>query len=286
MKAARRIKAFPVLCLAGALVAACQSPASEQATHGPSAARPPHNPAAALPPTGPAAQPTPKPAPPVAAPYHEPDSLRAFVGVRPLRFRCVSDDSLRAEMARQPWGIDTVFGRYLRISRLFEPTRVLYRATPAATCWTQVQLEPVGDTGAVGGEFTLDTVLLDPQRRVLLLNLRGHNGFWGGSLDYGLTNIIDVTEKPFLLLKTEALREDTSYGREDDTTYDDDAAGSESRSQTVRVRAGLIRVEQPRLTSRVGRGGEDVRSREPLPETMLPAGHYRYRGGKVFRVRK
>ena len=228
----------------------------------------------------------PKPAVPVAGLYHEPDSLRAFVGVRPLRFRCVSDDSLRAEMARQPWGIDTVFGRYLRISRLFEPTRVLYRATPAAPCWTQVQLEPVGDTGVVGGEFTLDTVQLDPQRRVLLLNLRGHNGFWGGSLDYGLTNLIDVTEKPLLLLKTEALRDDTSYGREDDTTYDDNAAGSESRAQTVHVRAGLIRVELPRFTSRVGRGGEDEQSREPLPETMLPAGCYRYRGGQLLRVGK
>ncbi|WP_460504276.1 hypothetical protein, partial [Hymenobacter agri] len=169
----------------------------------------------------------------------------------------MSDDSLRADMARQPWGIDTVCGRYLRISRLFEPTRVLYRATPAATCWTQVQLEPVGDTGVVGGEFTLDTVALDPQRRVLLLNLRGHNGFWGGSLDYGLTNLIDVTDQPLLLLKTEALREDASYGREDDTTYDDDAAGSESRSQTVRVRAGIVRVEPPRLTSRTGRGGAE-----------------------------
>ncbi|MBF9141792.1 hypothetical protein [Hymenobacter properus] len=196
----------------------------------------------------------------------------------------MSDDSLRADVARRPWGIDTVFGRYLRISRLFEPTRLLYRATPAATCWTQVQLEPVGDTGAVGGEFSLDTVQLDPQRRVLLLNLRGHNGFWGGSLDYGLTNLIDVTEKPLLLLKTEALREDTSYGREDDTTYDDDAAGSEYRAQTVQVRAGLIRVERPRLTSRVGRSGADERSQGPLPETMLPAGRYRYRGGRMLRV--
>lgn len=206
------------------------------------------------------------------------DSLRAFLGVRPMNFRYVADS------VRQ--GTVTVAGRFIVIHELFQTPRILYRSAIDSTRWLQFKLEPVGEAGTVGGDFTVDTVALDPQRQTLLLTLRGQNGFWGGSLDYSQTAIVDVTAEPLLLLKSETLREDVSYGRDHDAVYDEDAAGSESSEQTVRVRNHRLIIGPPRQTSRQGLTGKPVTSTiRPVPAAMLPAGQYYYRRGQLHRIR-
>lgn len=207
------------------------------------------------------------------------DSLHAFLGVRPMQFRYVAD-SLRQ-------GTPTVAGRYIVIHELFQTPRILYRSTTDSTRWFQFKLEPVGESGTVGGDFTVDTVRLDPQRQTLLLKLQGQNGFWGGSLAYGQTAIVDVTAEPVLLLKTEVLREDVSYGREDDTVYNEDAAGSESLSQEISIRNHRLMVGPPRQTTRRGLRAKQVTSiMRPTPKSVLPAGSYRYWHGKLLLVGK
>ncbi|MCC2547390.1 hypothetical protein LJY25_13120 [Hymenobacter sp. BT175] len=218
--------------------------------------------------------------------FRFPDSLRAFLGVRPMKFRCVPDQDLKLEIQSNPYRADTVAGRYVVFRELFQPARVLYKPDAAATCWLEVRPEDVGESGTVGGDFTVDTASLAPGRRVLLLNLRGHNGFWGGSLDYGLTNIVDVTAEPLLLLKTEALHENVSYGRENDSVFDEDAAGSEKREQQVSIRRGLIRVGPATQTFTNDPSAPADGPIKPVPESMLPAGRYRYQPGKVVRVGK
>lgn len=202
------------------------------------------------------------------------DSLRAFIGVRSMRFQYVPD-SLRQ-------GTPTVAGRFIVIHELFQTPRILYRSATDSTRWFQFKLEPVGEAGTVGGDFTVDTVELDPQRQTLLLNLQGRNGFWGGSLAYGQTAIVDVTAEPLLLLKTETLREDVSYGRENDTVNDEDAGGSETQAQEVNIRNHRLVVGPPQQTSQRGLRAEPVTSvMRPTPKSMLPAGRYHYWHGKM-----
>ncbi|OON67862.1 hypothetical protein B0919_16925 [Hymenobacter sp. CRA2] len=270
-------------------VAACSTAPQEQQKAARKAA-----PGAAAPQAAVAATPPPAAAPaappePAVSEYQYPDSLQAYAGARPMRFRCVPDAELRAEIQASPWLADTVAGRYVVLRELFKPARILYRPHAAATCWLEVRPEDVGESGTVGGDFTVDTASLGPGRRVLLLNLRGHNHFWGGSLDYGLTNLVDVTAEPLLLLKTEALRENVSFGRENDSVFDEDAAGSEKREQQVSIQQGLIRVSP--ATQALTGSMEDPNAPadgvlKPTPKSMLPAGRYRYQRGRVLRAGK
>jgi hypothetical protein len=196
-----------------------------------------------------------------------------------MQFRYVTDS------VRQ--GASAAVGRFIVIHELFQTPRLLYRSATDSTRWIQFKLEPVGEAGTVGGDFTVDTIELDPRRQTLLLTLSGQNGFWGGSSAYGQTAIVDVTAEPLLLLKTETLSEEVSYGRDNDTVYNDDAAGSESRSQAVHIYNQRIVVGLPQQTSRQGRSGKQAASSiRPTPASMLPAGHYRYQNGKVFRIRR
>jgi hypothetical protein len=207
------------------------------------------------------------------------DSLRAFVGVRPMQFRYVADS------VRQ--GTPTVAGRFIIIHELFQTPRILYRSAVDSTRWFQFKLEPVGEAGTVGGDFTVDTIGLDPQRQTLLLRLSGHNGFWGGSLSYGQAAIVDVTAEPLLLLKTETLNEEVSYGRDSDTIYDKDAAGSESRIQALAIRNQCIALGSPQQTSQHGRGhAQASHVIRPTPPSMLTAGRYQYQSGKMLRVKR
>lgn len=205
------------------------------------------------------------------------DSLRAFVGMRPMQFQYVAD-SVRQDTP-------TVARRFIIIHELFQTPRILYRSAADSTRWLQFKLEPVGEAGTVGGDFTVDTIGLNPRRQTLLLRLSGHNGFWGGSLSYGQAAIVDVTAEPLLLLKTETLSEDVSYGRDSDTVYDENAAGSESRTQVLAIRNHCIVLGSPRQSSQHGRSHVQASYViRPTPQSMLPAGRYRYQSGKVFRV--
>lgn len=203
-----------------------------------------------------------------------------------MKFRYVNDDELRAEVLANPDQADTLFEQFIVIRELFKPARVLYHLCANSTDWIEVRPEAVGETGNVGGDFALDTARLDPQRLpVLLVSIGGHQGFWGGSLDYSLVNIIDVTQQPLLLLKTESLNQNSSYGRVNDSVDDEEASSSEKLEQRVSIRNSVIAVEQPQLTT-TNQQGERVINLQPTPATMLSAGRYRYQRGKVFRVGK
>ncbi len=196
-----------------------------------------------------------------------------------MQFRYVADS------VRQ--GTPTIAGRFIVIHELFQTPRILYRLAADSTRWLQFKLEPVGEAGTVGGDFTVDTIGLDSRRQTLLLTLGGQNGFWGGSSAYSQTAIVDVTDEPLLLLKTETLREDINYGRDSDTVYDEDAAGSESRTQALAIRNHCIVLGSPRQTSQHGRSHVQASHViRPTPTSMLPAGRYRYQGGEVSRVER
>ncbi|MGI4761479.1 MAG: hypothetical protein ACRYF0_12265 [Janthinobacterium lividum] len=200
-----------------------------------------------------------------------PDSVRAGVGPRPMRFSQVSDDTLQAQLAHNPARSYQAFGNALVITELWKKARLLYRPAPEAD-WLEVQLAPVGDDDATG-ELTLDSARLDPQRPLaLLVRVESKASFWGGAAAWGLLNIVELGARPLLLLKSQTLREDISYNRLNDSEYAEGVSTSWRSTQLITVRKNRILVGPVRGEP----GNYDM--------STLPAGSYGFRNGQIARL--
>ena len=211
------------------------------------------------------------------------DSVRAYIGGRPMQYRVVP----AAHMAGYAVGADTVLGRFLLMRELDERMHFLYPVTSASGDWIDVRLERVGEHGIKGADIAVDTIRLQGQpKAALCVSAQGHQGSWGGSADTRCMQLLDISGLPALLMKVENSYLNTSYGRLDDTTYDEDAESRETQEQTVKFRDGMVFVSTPRRRVVQGARRERVSPLRPVPETMLPAGQYRYQYGQLYRVEK
>ena len=192
-----------------------------------------------------------------------------------------------ADMPGYGVGADTVLGDFLVMMELDERQHLLYPIGPMSGDWIDVRLEQVGELNLKGADIVVDTVRLEGSlQAVLRVSAQGHQGFWGGSVDTRCMQLLDVSVPPTLLLKVENVNLNASYGRTDQTTYDDDARGLEAREQNVKFRDGVVLISEPYQRTTEGHRRERVSVIHPLPRTMLPAGRYQYREGHLVRVGK
>jgi hypothetical protein len=194
--------------------------------------------------------------------------------------------------ARSEVRVDTLLQNFVQVRAYAEAPRLLYRASPTARQWREVSLDfPDIYDGQLGNAvFTLDTANLDHRGAPeLLINIRWskHGNRLGSS--YRRAVVLDVTRTPLLLLNALVEEGDEQFRRNDidfNRPYSELVAGLRKHDWTQEKYAGCTRSIKLKRDIELG-PIRHIRSNDNCYEmTPLPAGHYRYQRGNVFRVGK
>ncbi|GAB3874115.1 hypothetical protein GCM10028824_26850 [Hymenobacter segetis] len=199
------------------------------------------------------------------------------VEARPMQFRCISEEDFQQEIAIGNIMVDTLQQRFLISAEWHKPTLLYYRSPSCPNGWIETRLELVGEW-LWNSAVTLDTVRLAPTGPpAVLLKFSSETSLHHWSISNEGINIIDVSAEPVLLLKAGTASHEGGYTGDDETDSTDTQREEHSfevvQSQSIKVRNQLIVVEPA-----VEDGQYALHS--------VPPGTYRYRHGKMIRIRK
>jgi hypothetical protein len=204
------------------------------------------------------------------------DSSLGSVTPHRMQFRRISDEDLRLEIAIGNITVDTVLSRFLVSAEWRKPTFLYYRTPAYPGGWIETQLELLGEW-LWNEEVTLDTVRLEPTGpSAVLVKFRSTSSLRHWSMLSEAVNLVDVAAEPVLVLKAGTLNHESGYTEGDEDTINGDIETDSFetvQSQSVKVRNQQIIVGRP-----VEEGQYALHP--------APAGTYRYRNSKVFRVGK
>lgn len=215
--------------------------------------------------------------------YGGPTSLADSIGPRKLETSKVGASEVWL-FADEFNNVDTLSAHFLSLCTIGELPRLLYRATPSDTVWTDLGIE-FGkynvDPGHAG--LTIDETNLDGKGRKEVLVSYGSATYGSGSgTRWSSIYIVDLTPRePLLLLQ--------AFTSEIDEAFPAYAAMHGDTLDPEDIETGFERtIKLQRREIIVGRidtlGRPDEGSIPRL--TQLPAGRYHYQNGKVFRVGK
>jgi hypothetical protein len=195
-----------------------------------------------------------------------------------MKFARISEEEMQRKIAADQVKPKLLLGRFLLgWDDDYRSTLLYYRSPTYPDGWLEAQFEPVGEWLS-SQDVTLDTVRLEttgPPAVVATFHSSGSLRHWS-TTNEGI-NIIDVSKEPVLVLTAGTLSHEYAYGGDDeaDTTDADIAANSseEMLSQAITVRKQLIVV-----------GPAEYDANYTL--SPAPPGTYRYRQGKMTRLRK
>jgi hypothetical protein len=229
-----------------------------------------------------AAQPEKAVARPQASPVAPVAAAAKFHGsVTPhlMKFARISEEEMQRKIAANQVEPKLLLGRFLLgWSDDYRSTLLYYRSPTYPDGWLETQFEPVGEWLS-SQEVTLDTVRLEPTGPPAIIATFHSSGslrHWS-TTNEGI-NIIDVSKEPVLVLTAGTLSHEYAYGGDDDEADTTDADITANNVETVLSQA--ITVRKQLLV--VGPAEEDG-NYELAP---APPGTYRYRQGKMTRLRK
>lgn len=199
------------------------------------------------------------------------------VEARSMPFRCIGDEDFQQEIAIGNIMVDTLLKRFLISAEWHKPTLLYYRSPSCPNGWIETRLELVGEW-LWNREVTLDTVRLAPTGPpAVLVKFSSETSLHHWSISNEGINIIDVSTEPVLLLKAGTVSHEGGYTGDDETDSTDTQREEHSfgvvQSQSIKVRNQLIVVEPA-----VEDGQYALHSVSP--------GTYRYRHGRMIRIRK
>ena len=163
--------------------------------------------------------------------------------------------------------------------QLFDGPRVLYRAHPHDTTWLLLDLRLSG--GVEQTDLTAEQANLDARGQPEVLLQWTSGGYGSGGGNYSVSHyLLDLTPpRPRLLLSAPSAQIDEVFGgyatMHGDTLSPDEARTGYERSIELRgleVLVGKVRI--------LGKPDPEL----DAPLTPLPAGRYRYQGGRLRRV--
>lgn len=249
------------------LLAACENKPKEAKTTAASPA--PARRAALLPK---AAGPAANPGVPVAAEYH------GSVTPHLMKFTRISEEEMQRKIESGNVEPTLLLGRFiLGPDEEGRNTLLYYRSPTYPDGWLEVQFEPVGEWLS-SQSVTLDTVRLEPGGPpAVMAKLASSGSMRHWSTENEGINIIDASKEPVLVLTAGTSSHEYAYGGDDeaDTTDADIEANSsdELLTQSVMVHEQLIVV---------GPAEEDGN----YALAPAPPGTYRYRQGRMVRLKK
>jgi hypothetical protein len=221
---------------------------------------------------------------PATSGTHEPveqaiqrEPSQGSIEARPMQFRCISDEDFQQEIAIGNIMVDTLHKPFLISAEWHKLTLLYYRSPSCPNSWIETRLELVGEW-LWNSEVTLDTVRLTPTGPpAVFVKFSSESSLHHWSISNEGINIVDVSREPVLLLKAGTASHEGGFTGDDETDTTDAQREEHSfevvQSQSIKVRNQLIVVEPA-----VEDGQYALHS--------VPPGTYRYRNGKVIRVRK
>ena len=204
------------------------------------------------------------------------------IGPRAVEVSEVGESALRITASEEGVSADTINKHFLVLDELGDAPRLLYRANAADTVWLELALFASYESGSEQRHVAVQEADLDGRGRpeVLVTYSSASYGSGGGS-SYASTYLLDVTPRtPLLLLQAQTSQRfewfagyATMHGveldpQEADTGYDRRVAFSHHE-----LLLGPVKTH-----------GNSQKKDSPL--TKLPAGHYRYQQGRMYRVGK
>jgi len=209
---------------------------------------------------------------PAAAEYH------GSVTPHRMKFTRISEKEMQRKIERDNVEPTLLLGRFI-VGHDYEGRNSLlyYRSPTYPDGWLEVQFEPVGEWLS-SQSVTLDTVRLEsggPPAVIAKFESSSSLRHWSAKNE-GI-NIIDASKEPVLVLTAGTSSHEYAYGGDDeaDTTDTDIEVNSSDAllTQSITVRKQLITV---------GPAEED----DNYTLAPAPPGTYRYRQGRMVRVRK
>ena len=180
--------------------------------------------------------------------------------------------------------MDTLFGgHFLAIYDCGAMPALYYRSNQQDTLWQSLNL-PVEEyeSGQDAVEMKLDTANLDKQGQAeVLMQLSSASNGSGGGTSYKSFFVLDISPpKPKILLRGQnSIMDEWFPGyfamHNLELAPEDQYTGYE-RAITLRAREIVV--------GRIMKRGRNKDKKSLFPLTPLPAGRYRYEGGRMFRV--
>lgn len=153
-----------------------------------------------------------------------------------------------------------------------------YRSPTYPDGWLETHFEPVGEWLS-SQNVTLDTVRLEPAGPpAVIARFKSQASLRHWSTTNEGINIIDASKEPVLVLTAGTSSHEYAYGGDDDDMDTTDAATTDNSSEDVLTQA--ITVHKQLIV--VGPAEEDGN----YALAPAPPGTYRYRQGKMTRIRK
>ncbi len=220
-----------------------------------------------------AAQPPASPAAPATAEYH------GSVTPHLMKFARISEEDLQRKIESGVVEPTLLLGRFLighdeegRNSLLY------YRSPTYSDGWLETHFEPVGEWLS-SQNVTLDTVRLEPAGPpAVIVKFQSGTSLRHWSINSEGVNIIDASKEPVLVLTAGTSSHEYAYGGDDDDMDTTDAATTDNSSEDLLTQA--ITVHKQLIV--VGPAEEDGN----YLLAPAPPGTYRYRQGKMTKLRK
>ncbi|WP_157886754.1 hypothetical protein [Hymenobacter sp. PAMC 26628] len=178
--------------------------------------------------------------------------------------------------------IDTLLGRFLEVREVEQAPRLFYKSSSVSNTWIEIDMalpELDGDHWRSGNvNISLDTANLDSQGGPeILVTAETYSMGSGSGGRWVYKAVLDISNKPILLLRGWTEVEDERHGEGSEGTLVDELdviCGREVVMRNHEIVVGPIKkVGKPDSTT-------------CATLTALPLGRYRYQNGKVMRVGK
>lgn len=195
-----------------------------------------------------------------------------------MKFARISEEEMQRKIESGYVQPTLLLGQFLLGGEVdYRGTLLYYRSPTYPDGWLETHFEPVGEW--LSSQYvTLDTVRLEPAGPpAVIAKFQSSSSLRHWSTNNEGINIIDVSKEPVLVLTAGTSSHEYAYGGDDetDTTDADIEANSseETMSQTITVHKELIVV---------GPADDDA----DYKLAPAPPGTYRYRQGKMTRLKK